>query len=138
MGLQWSVQQGQHGFPITVLSGCHLAIVQSAYACPPLFCSAPLILNSRSSYRTLAVDLIFSESHAFLDLAAPWECLFVFDSIIFGLTLYNAYTTRRGLGRHAYMPIHKLLVRDGTSGGVHPSISSLTFLLKKQGATYFV
>ncbi|KAJ7760831.1 hypothetical protein DFH07DRAFT_815901 [Mycena maculata] len=73
----WSVQQGQHGFPLTVFSGCHLAIVESA------------------SYH----------------LAAPWGCLFVFDSIIFGMTVYNAYVTRRGLGD---MPIHRLLLRDGS------------------------
>ncbi|KAJ7463850.1 hypothetical protein B0H11DRAFT_2052465 [Mycena galericulata] len=75
----WSVTQGQHGFPITVFQGCHLAIVQSA------------------SYH----------------LAAPWTCLFVFDTIIFGLTINNACATRRGLGRYADMPIHRLLVRDG-------------------------
>ncbi|KAJ7692475.1 hypothetical protein B0H17DRAFT_1200525 [Mycena rosella] len=75
----WSMNQGQHGFPLTVLSGCHLAIVQSAS----------------------------------FHLAGPWECLFAFDSIIFGLNCYNAYLTRRGDGRAANMPIHQLLVRDG-------------------------
>ncbi|KAJ7716466.1 hypothetical protein DFH07DRAFT_862138 [Mycena maculata] len=75
----WSVLQGQAGFPITVLPGCHRGIVHSA---------------SR-------------------DLAVPWECLFVFDSMIFGMTVYNAYVTRRGLGRQV-MPLHALMVRDGS------------------------
>ncbi|KAJ7328045.1 hypothetical protein DFH08DRAFT_967803 [Mycena albidolilacea] len=46
-------------------------------------------------------------------LATSWVCLFAFDSIIFGLTIYNAYSTRRGVGSDARMPIHKLMVRDG-------------------------
>ncbi|KAJ7108023.1 hypothetical protein C8R43DRAFT_1140159 [Mycena crocata] len=75
----WSVHQGQHGFPLTILSGCHLSIPKSA------------------SYY----------------LAVSWECLFAFDSIIFGLTIFNAWVTRRHVGPHANMPIHRLLVRDG-------------------------
>ncbi|KAJ6503782.1 hypothetical protein C8R45DRAFT_1091556 [Mycena sanguinolenta] len=74
----WSVLAGQNELPLTVLSGCHLSIVQSAS----------------------------------IHLAIPWECLFVFDSIIFGLTVYNGYTTRRAVGE-MNMPIHSLMVRDG-------------------------
>ncbi|KAJ7762885.1 hypothetical protein B0H14DRAFT_3510768 [Mycena olivaceomarginata] len=48
-----------------------------------------------------------------LDLAIAWECLFAFDSIIFGLTVYNAYLTRRAVGPDQAMPIHQLMVRDG-------------------------
>ncbi|KAJ7096572.1 hypothetical protein B0H15DRAFT_825645 [Mycena belliarum] len=45
-------------------------------------------------------------------LAACWEALFVFDSVIFGLTVYNASTTRQ---RYAMskMTLHTLVVRDG-------------------------
>ncbi|KAJ7121619.1 hypothetical protein C8R44DRAFT_786561 [Mycena epipterygia] len=75
----WSLQQGQHGFPITILSGCHLGVVQSA------------------SYH----------------LAASWECLFAFDTIIFTMTIYNAYMTRRRIGQLSSMPIYSLLIRDG-------------------------
>jgi len=95
----WSVQQGQHGFPITIFSGCHLGAVESA------------------SYH----------------LAASWECLFVFDSILFGLTIYNAYTTRRALGPNADMPIHRLLVRDGAMYFVATALANLTNIV-----TFFV
>ncbi|KAJ7890122.1 hypothetical protein B0H14DRAFT_3429183 [Mycena olivaceomarginata] len=73
----WGVGVGQHGHPLTVLSGCHFYIVRSA--------SYPI----------------------------AWECLFAFDSIIFGLTVYNAYLTRRAVGPDQAMPIHRLMVRDG-------------------------
>ncbi|KAJ6533558.1 hypothetical protein B0H19DRAFT_1272205 [Mycena capillaripes] len=46
-------------------------------------------------------------------LAISWECLFVFDTIIFGLTIYNGYLTRRGVGQDANMPIHRVMMRDG-------------------------
>ncbi|KAJ7787648.1 hypothetical protein B0H14DRAFT_2629127 [Mycena olivaceomarginata] len=46
------------------------------------------------------------------DLAIAWECLFAFDSIIFSLTVYNGYLTRRAVGRGQAMPIHRLMVRD--------------------------
>ncbi|KAJ6571302.1 hypothetical protein B0H19DRAFT_1346553 [Mycena capillaripes] len=52
-------------------------------------------------------------SFSCLDLAISWECLFAFDSVIFGLTIYNAYSTRRRVGPNARMPLHKLMVRDG-------------------------
>ncbi|KAJ7751502.1 hypothetical protein DFH07DRAFT_774746 [Mycena maculata] len=43
-------------------------------------------------------------------LAGAWGALFVFDTIIFALTIYNAYSTR---GRMGTMPLHKLIFRDG-------------------------
>ncbi|KAJ7624642.1 hypothetical protein FB45DRAFT_1060887 [Roridomyces roridus] len=46
-------------------------------------------------------------------LAIPWVALFVFDSVIFGLTIHCAYATRRSMGPNADLPIHRLLVRDG-------------------------
>ncbi|KAJ6527405.1 hypothetical protein B0H19DRAFT_1275218 [Mycena capillaripes] len=47
-----------------------------------------------------------------LDLAGPWECLFAFDTMIFGMTAYKGYVMRRDAGG-ANMPIHHILVRDG-------------------------
>ncbi|KAJ7152105.1 hypothetical protein C8R46DRAFT_484762 [Mycena filopes] len=95
----WSMQQGEKGFDIPVLQGCHLGIIQSA------------------SYH----------------LAASWSCLFVFDTIIFGLTVYNASQTRRRVGQHANMPIHKVIVRDGAMyfGGM--ALANLTNIM-----TFFV
>ncbi|KAJ7115128.1 hypothetical protein C8R43DRAFT_1156330 [Mycena crocata] len=50
-----------------------------------------------------------------IDLAAIWGTVFVFDALIFILTIFNAYLTRRRLGIHAEanMPIHTLIVHDG-------------------------
>ncbi|KAK7046389.1 hypothetical protein R3P38DRAFT_69967 [Favolaschia claudopus] len=66
-------------------------------------------------------------------LAISWECLFVFDSIIFGLTIYNGYSTRRAAG-HVEMPIHKLMVRDGAlyfvAMALANSASIITFLVR--------
>ncbi|KAJ7101254.1 hypothetical protein B0H15DRAFT_815471 [Mycena belliarum] len=76
----WSLHRGQHGFPLTVLPGCHLEVVQAA-------------------------------SH---DLARPWECLFVFDSIMFGMTTYKGCATRHAIGG-ANMPLHRVLIRDGAN-----------------------
>jgi len=44
-------------------------------------------------------------------LAGSWEALFVFDTIIFTLTVYNAYITGRGL--MPQMNLHALIVKDG-------------------------
>ncbi|KAJ7488051.1 hypothetical protein FB451DRAFT_1391008 [Mycena latifolia] len=45
-------------------------------------------------------------------LAGSWEALFVFDSVIFAFTVYNAITTRR---RRIFpqMSLHTLVIRDG-------------------------
>ncbi|KAJ7655486.1 hypothetical protein B0H17DRAFT_1214005 [Mycena rosella] len=48
-------------------------------------------------------------------LAFPWEGLFVFDTVIFGLTVFNAYTTTRQLGSLMHLPLHRIIMRDGVS-----------------------
>ncbi|KAK7046508.1 hypothetical protein R3P38DRAFT_2874107 [Favolaschia claudopus] len=50
-----------------------------------------------------------------LKLAGAWGALFLFDGVVFALTILNAYFTRKRLGKHARMdmPIHALIVRDG-------------------------
>ncbi|KAJ7206839.1 hypothetical protein GGX14DRAFT_698344 [Mycena pura] len=49
--------------------------------------------------------------HTAYRLAGPWEALFAFDTVIFGMTLYSAYTTRRANGPST--SLHTLVVRDG-------------------------
>ncbi|KAJ7481954.1 hypothetical protein FB451DRAFT_1237644 [Mycena latifolia] len=44
-------------------------------------------------------------------LAGCWEALFIFDSVIFGLTIYNACITLRRMGTQGNL--HTLVVRDG-------------------------
>ncbi|KAF7350308.1 hypothetical protein MVEN_01335100 [Mycena venus] len=47
-------------------------------------------------------------------LAATWEILFLFDSMIFGLTVFKTYSTWRRTGSEAsHLPIHTLVLRDG-------------------------
>ncbi|KAJ6562119.1 hypothetical protein B0H19DRAFT_1259722 [Mycena capillaripes] len=48
-----------------------------------------------------------------LDIAASWGALFVFDVIIFGLTVSNGWLTRRRMGPEVTMPLHILIIRDG-------------------------
>lgn len=57
---------------------------------------------------------------AYIGLAGAWEALFVYDSMIFGLTLYKSWSTRgeyiptRGpqRRRHPTLLLH-VIVRDG-------------------------
>ncbi|KAJ7661144.1 hypothetical protein B0H17DRAFT_1212331 [Mycena rosella] len=44
-------------------------------------------------------------------LAGSWEALFVLDALIFGLTIYNAYTTRRRMLPQTNL--HTVVIRDG-------------------------
>ncbi|KAJ7487970.1 hypothetical protein FB451DRAFT_1226075 [Mycena latifolia] len=46
-------------------------------------------------------------------LSATWAALFLYDSIVFGMTLFKTYSTRRQLGSGNNLPIHRLIVRDG-------------------------
>ncbi|KAJ7637350.1 hypothetical protein DFH06DRAFT_1302758 [Mycena polygramma] len=46
-------------------------------------------------------------------LSASWFCLFLFDLIIFVLTVSKTYSTRRLLGGGEELPLHMLMVRDG-------------------------
>ncbi|KAJ6484496.1 hypothetical protein C8R47DRAFT_1321556 [Mycena vitilis] len=46
-------------------------------------------------------------------LSASWFCLFLFDLIIFVLTVSKTYSTRRLLGGGDELPLHMLMVRDG-------------------------
>ncbi|KAJ7773878.1 hypothetical protein B0H16DRAFT_1510294 [Mycena metata] len=48
-------------------------------------------------------------------LAGGWGTLLIFDAIIFTLTIFNAYSSRKRLGAQARadMPLHTLILRDG-------------------------
>ncbi|KAJ7067078.1 hypothetical protein C8F01DRAFT_1365243 [Mycena amicta] len=46
-------------------------------------------------------------------LSASWIALFVFDTLIFALTLHKTVATRRDVGFDAPLPLHMALVRDG-------------------------
>ncbi|KAJ6540849.1 hypothetical protein DFH09DRAFT_1396010 [Mycena vulgaris] len=48
-----------------------------------------------------------------IDLTAAWGTLFMYDSLIFGLTVGKTYATWRRAGSQGHMPIHSLIFRDG-------------------------
>ncbi|KAJ7021978.1 hypothetical protein C8F04DRAFT_1273094 [Mycena alexandri] len=85
----WSMydQQSTPSF----LQGCHVAIMQTTHVF--------------LSYRCM---LLTTPSRA-IRLATSWEGVFVLDSTIFGLTVFNAYTTIRRMGSLVNMPLHRLI-----------------------------
>ncbi|KAF8191916.1 hypothetical protein K438DRAFT_2018119 [Mycena galopus ATCC 62051] len=46
-------------------------------------------------------------------LAGAWQSLLFLDCTIFGLTVFNAYMTRRRMGPLVSLPLHQMIVRDG-------------------------
>ncbi|KAF8188825.1 hypothetical protein K438DRAFT_1833405 [Mycena galopus ATCC 62051] len=46
-------------------------------------------------------------------LAGAWQALLFLDCTIFGLTVFNAYTTTRQMGPLVNLPLHQVIVRDG-------------------------
>ncbi|KAJ6565024.1 hypothetical protein DFH09DRAFT_1363982 [Mycena vulgaris] len=46
-------------------------------------------------------------------LSAGWGAFFLYDSLIFGLTVGKTYATWRRADSQEYMPIHSLIFRDG-------------------------
>ncbi|KAJ7773876.1 hypothetical protein B0H16DRAFT_1880398 [Mycena metata] len=57
-------------------------------------------------------------SHTAYRIAAGWEALFLLDSIIFGLTIYNAYINRKrtvsnDLRLNTSLSLHQVIIRDG-------------------------
>ncbi|KAJ6591412.1 hypothetical protein B0H10DRAFT_779146 [Mycena sp. CBHHK59/15] len=66
-------------------------------------------------------------------LAASWEALLLFDSIIFGLTIYQSYSARRRVGVQARMPLHTLIMRDGAMYFAAMVLANLTNII-----TYYV
>ncbi|KAJ7881232.1 hypothetical protein B0H13DRAFT_2345217 [Mycena leptocephala] len=55
------------------------------------------------------------ETHRAYHMATAWGILFAFDTIIFALTICNAYFMRIRVGTHAEanMPLYTIIIRDG-------------------------
>ncbi|KAJ6564995.1 hypothetical protein DFH09DRAFT_1315242 [Mycena vulgaris] len=68
-----------------------------------------------------------------IDLSAAWAGLFLYDSIIFGLTVGKTYATWRRAGSQEYMPIHNLIFRDGALYFAAMAMSNLLNIV-----TYYV
>ncbi|KAJ7624884.1 hypothetical protein FB45DRAFT_1061034 [Roridomyces roridus] len=76
--------------------------------------------GARSSVGGCHFGLISSTAH---HLAAPWEALFAFDTFLFCLLIYNAYTGRRWMDSGA--KLHIVIIRDGA---VYFGVMALTNL----------
>ncbi|KAF7350227.1 hypothetical protein MVEN_01326100 [Mycena venus] len=92
----WSMN-GQKSAP-AFLEGCHVAIMRSTYVRSPSMLTTQLtpIPTSRA-----------------IRLAGAWQSLLFLDCTIFGLTVFNAYTTTRRMGPLVNLPLHQVIVRDG-------------------------
>lgn len=66
-------------------------------------------------------------------LAVSWEALFIYDTAVFGLTVFEAYRTRYGAGSEVRVPILDLILRDGMS----LNTLDVRTLIWRQGAMYF-
>lgn len=63
------------------------------------------------------MHFLYSSNDLSAGLAASWEALFVWDSVLFGLTLYKTCQswTHPILGKGAKMNLVSLILRDGNS-----------------------
>lgn len=77
-------------------------------------CLAPVLLVS-SWYPESLVSSSTPTNARFAGLAASWEALFLWDSVLFGLTLYKTcqYWKRPVLDKGAKMNLVSLILRDG-------------------------
>ncbi|KAJ7355271.1 hypothetical protein DFH08DRAFT_954768 [Mycena albidolilacea] len=94
----WSfLGEGSKSDPVLGLPGCHTSLPKSA------------------SFRAFsALVSLYSTANEFLDLAAAWEALFLYDTMMFGLTVFKTYSTwRRTDSESNNIPIHRLILRDG-------------------------
>ncbi|KAJ7917214.1 hypothetical protein B0H13DRAFT_1995673 [Mycena leptocephala] len=95
----WSTLD-QHSTSIDDFPGCHTSTSPSTWVFLALL--------------PLAFIYPFFLARAY-HLAASWEALFVFDALIFALTVRKTYTTcqRTGIGAGTLdLPIHELILRD--------------------------
>ncbi|KAJ7790710.1 hypothetical protein B0H14DRAFT_3891050 [Mycena olivaceomarginata] len=94
----WSfLGEGSKSDPVLGLPGCHTSLPKSA------------------SFRAFsALVSPYSTANEFLDLAAAWEALFLYDTMMFGLTVFKTYSTWRWTDSESNnLPIHRLILRDG-------------------------
>ncbi|KAJ7260378.1 hypothetical protein B0H12DRAFT_1231852 [Mycena haematopus] len=113
----WSMKVGQHGHSLTIVSGCHLSIVDSASIHLAIPWECLFVFDSMYGPSTYIV----------IDLALTLV------PRIFGLTVYNGYMTHRAVGG-ANMPLHRLMVRDGAMYFAAMALANLanivTFLIR--------
>ena len=62
------------------------------------------------------------------DIAVAWEALFVYDLMIFSLTLYRSYKERLEYGVPMHTDLFSLIIRDGKG----PCLSMYRFLRYRQ------
>jgi len=101
-----------HQKSLVVISG---SLQKRSSLFPYVDCNDPAMYDSGiRKYIWFFDDQLFTQRS--LDLAVAWEGLFLYDSILFGLTLFKTYKERH---RHnmaqVSVPILTLILRDGKS-----------------------
>lgn len=88
-----------------------------------------------SQFLTCVLSPRFSvfDRQRILDLAAAWEALFLYDTMMFGLTVFKTYSTwcRTDL-ESSNLPIHRLILRDGASSAFFFLARHSTYAADKQ------
>jgi hypothetical protein len=149
---QWSTLD-QHSTSIDDFPGCHTSTSPSTWvflALLPLAKASfiyPFFLVRAYRASALHVHTPWNSNRLRLcdfnvdaDLAASWEALFVFDALIFALTVRKTYTTCQSTGIGAGtldLPIHELILRDGASSSRFPSLPSFLKITQHQSNTIF-
>ncbi|KAF7349450.1 hypothetical protein MSAN_01735000 [Mycena sanguinolenta] len=76
-----------------------------------------LVVSKQDSILLLGLPGCHSDfsRHTSMHLAGAWGVLFVFDTLVFCLTVFHAYSTqsRFGPGAQINMPMYTLIIRDG-------------------------
>lgn len=121
---QWALFDQMSTPPSIAVGGCHVGLTTRTYVyfLSQTYGFSPLstqlfICFSHSAIRKFCRDLsnLNFDWLPLLGVAAAWEALLAFDSIIFGLTLYKTWKTRRDYAHTGIeMPLISLLLRDGT------------------------
>ncbi|KAJ7358532.1 hypothetical protein DFH08DRAFT_953664 [Mycena albidolilacea] len=80
-------------------------------------CTGVAVWNAQGQHGTTITILPGCHPHfstaTSYHLAAAWATLFVFDTVIFGMTIYNGWCARRCLGPRSTVSFQTIIVRDG-------------------------
>ncbi|KAF7350269.1 hypothetical protein MVEN_01330900 [Mycena venus] len=129
MGILIWLMQNQHSFNLSVLPGCHVDLSPETYLLPAFSLYLAQLVLQILPYVPSFLPRYFTLH--LLDVGGAWGALFLFDAIVFALTIFNAYSTRRRLGRQvqADMPIHSLIIKDGATYFAAIALSNLANII---------
>lgn len=144
---QWGMFNQEHSISRHAIAGCHVALepktcVREVCIDTPLFSdiypSAVRFVNNLP-----AIHVVTSLTYITTGVAISWEALFLYDIILFCLTIYKTWRVGRRPGENG-IPLISLILRDGQFSTSSVScalcltrqtdLGTLTLLL---GAMYF-